>query len=160
MPPEDIRPDVRQPAMKKPAPVEKEQKVVILHTVVGQFTRGSVVPASTFGELARLLNINAVRIATDDEAKLELVDLDAANATPRGLIADMQARLDNKQAMIDQLEREVQTLRSIQQTAAASTTANTVNELMVRMKENEKTILALQNQLAEANKKLADVKGQ
>lgn len=133
-------------------------KVVILHTAVGVFTRGQVIDASTFGgEITRLLKCNAIRQATHEECMLDHVDLDAAN-TPKNLVYELQTKLNEKQAIIDQQEREIQQLRNLNQTAAATTEGNTVNELMTRMKDNDVIIKGLQNELEEAKKKLAEVK--
>lgn len=136
-----------------------QSKVVILHSAVGVFTRGQVIETSTFGsEITRLLKCNAIRQATHEESMLDRVDLDAASNTPKNLVHELQTKLGEKQAVIDQQEREIQHLRNLNQTAAATTDGNTVNELMTRMKDNEVIIKGLQNELEEAKKKLAEVK--
>lgn len=144
---------------EQPKAAAKQQMVVILHTAVGAFPRGKVLPAVTFGEdLPRLQNVKALRMATAEEATMESVDLDAVTSAPTNILTELHATIATKNAVIDQQEREIQALRGMNQTMAANTESVKVNELATRLAENEKTILKLQADLADANKKLADLK--
>jgi predicted RNase H-like nuclease (RuvC/YqgF family) len=116
------------------------------------FTRGQVVDANVFPEPTRLLAVNAIRSAQPHECELESVNLDAPTAPSGQNLAEMQLKLDDKQAVIEQLQREVQSLRSINQSVAASTDAAKVNELAAKLAETDVVIKSLQNQLAEAKK--------
>lgn len=144
---EDIKP------AKKPQAVAK---CVILHTQVGAFTRGQVVPVTAFADMTRMLNLKAVRQATEEESVLERVSLDDLNR-PTSEVDGLRNEVARLRAIADAREAEIQKLRTLNESQAAATGAIKVNELANRLNEAEKTIKALQAELAEKKAELAKI---
>jgi predicted RNase H-like nuclease (RuvC/YqgF family) len=149
----------QQPTATKKA-ASKLPKIVVLWTGVGSFAKGNVICSSIFGaeRCTQLMNQGAIRLATEEESQLEQVDLDNVSKTPANELHRLNEIIKSKEAMIDQQEREIQKLRSLNETAAATAAITNNTELLKKVAESEKTISNLQMQLSEAHKKMADAK--
>jgi hypothetical protein len=102
----------------EPAEPPPEGRLVILHTMVGQFTQGQVVDAAAFGDQAnvrRLLSIGAVRQPTEEEEahdRVTILQPGTHHPSAEAKLAQAQTEADRLKQQNADLEKQLNEYRA------------------------------------------------
>lgn len=137
-----------------------EHKYVVLHTQVGPYPQGKLVPASQFGDvdLIRLKEIGAIRDAKPEEMKMDSVVITvhpSAGLEKDAMIEKLTLERDRLQEKNDRLLRELDITRQMK-APVPTPDAQKLNDILKQNAEKDVAIATLQNQISDLQSRLAN----